>query len=139
MRSPDYSAADILRTVRGISTTQAALLPELASMDLARTLPRLDVPVVMVQGRHDQVAPGTAAQRYVNTLQAPGKRLVWFDNERTRRIWKNPASSGTSSSESGSQGCSRTSPPAAGSHDRSGHERGTVLDALRRRRPTPAR
>ena len=80
VRSPDYSAADIIRTVRGISATQAALLPELATMDLARTVPRLDVPVVMVQGRHDQVAPGAAAQRYAGSLQAPGKRLVWFEN-----------------------------------------------------------
>ena len=80
MRSPDYSAADIIRTVRGISTTQAALLPELAALDLARTVPRIDVPVVMVQGRRDQVAPGAAAERYASSLQAPGKRLVWFDN-----------------------------------------------------------
>jgi pimeloyl-ACP methyl ester carboxylesterase len=80
VRSPDYSAGDVFRTVRGISATQAALLPELAAMDLARTLPRLEVPVVMVQGRHDQVAPGGAAQRYASSLQAPGKRLVWFEN-----------------------------------------------------------
>ena len=80
MRSPDYSAGDVIRTIRGITATQAALLPELAAMDLARTLPRLEVPVVMVQGRHDQVAPGAAAQRYASSLQAPGKRLVWFDN-----------------------------------------------------------
>ena len=49
-------------------------------MDLARTLPRLEVPVVMVQGRHNQVAPGAAAQLYASSLRAPGKRLVWFDN-----------------------------------------------------------
>jgi pimeloyl-ACP methyl ester carboxylesterase len=52
VRSPDYSAGDVFRTVR----------------------------VVMVQGRHDQVAPGGAAQRYASSLQAPGKRLVWFEN-----------------------------------------------------------
>jgi len=80
VRSPDYPAADVIRAVRGISATQAALLPELAALDLARTVPRLDVPVVMVQGRRDQVAPGAAAQRYARSLQAPGKRLVWFDN-----------------------------------------------------------
>jgi pimeloyl-ACP methyl ester carboxylesterase len=78
--SPDYSAADIIRTVRGISATQAALLPELARMDLAAALPRIDVPVVMVQGRRDQVAPGAAAQRYASLLQAPSKQLVWFEN-----------------------------------------------------------
>jgi pimeloyl-ACP methyl ester carboxylesterase len=80
VRSPDYSAGDVLRTVRGITATQAALLPELATMDLARTLPRLEVPVVMVQGRHDQVAPGEAAQRYATSLQAPSKQFVWFEN-----------------------------------------------------------
>jgi pimeloyl-ACP methyl ester carboxylesterase len=49
-------------------------------MDLATALPRVDVPVVMVQGRRDQVAPGAAAERYATELQAPGQRLVWFEN-----------------------------------------------------------
>ena len=80
VRSPDYSAGDVIRTVRGITATQAALLPELATMDLAATVPRLDVPVVMVQGRLDQVAPGESAQRYASSLQAPGKQLIWFEN-----------------------------------------------------------
>ena len=80
VRSPDYSPADIIATIRGISATQTALLPELASIDQAVTVPRMDVPVVVVQGRHDQVAPGPAAERYTRLLQAPGKRLVWFDN-----------------------------------------------------------
>jgi pimeloyl-ACP methyl ester carboxylesterase len=71
--SSDYSAGDVMRTIRGMTATQAALLPDLASMDLNRSLPRLDVPVVMVQGRHDQVAPGESAQQYANFLQAPGK------------------------------------------------------------------
>jgi pimeloyl-ACP methyl ester carboxylesterase len=79
-RSHDYSAADVIRTVRGISATQAALLAELATLDLVRTVPRVDVPVVLVQGRLDQVAPGEAAQRYVNTLEASSKQLVWFEN-----------------------------------------------------------
>jgi pimeloyl-ACP methyl ester carboxylesterase len=80
VRSPDYSAADVIRTLRGVTATQAALLPDLATMDLTRTLPRIDVPVVLVQGRHDQVAPGESAQQYASSLQAPGKRLIWFEN-----------------------------------------------------------
>lgn len=80
VRSPDYSAGDVLRTVRGITATQAALLPELATLDLVTSVPRLDVPVVMVQGRLDQVAPGDAAQRYASALEAPSKELVWFEN-----------------------------------------------------------
>ncbi len=80
VRSSDYSAGDVMRTIRGITATQAALLPDLASMDLTRSLPRLDVPVVMVQGRHYQVAPGGSAQQYASFLQAPGKQLIWFEN-----------------------------------------------------------
>lgn len=77
--SPDYSATDTIRAVRGISASQAALLPQLASTDLVRTVPRLDVPIVMAQGRLDQVAPGDATQRFHDSLSAPGKKLVWFD------------------------------------------------------------
>ena len=80
LRSSDYSMGDVLRTVRGITATQAALLPDLATLDLVRTLPRLDVPVVMVHGRLDQVAPGDAAERYVSALEAPSKQLIWFEN-----------------------------------------------------------
>jgi pimeloyl-ACP methyl ester carboxylesterase len=80
LRSPDYSPGQVIRTVRGISATQAALLTELAGMDLVRTLPRLDVPVVMAHGRLDQVAPPQAAQQYADALDAPSKQLVWFDD-----------------------------------------------------------
>jgi pimeloyl-ACP methyl ester carboxylesterase len=80
VRSPDYSAADVIRTLRGMRASLAALLPQLATTDLVRTMPRLDVPIVMAQGRLDQVAPGAAAQRFHDSLTAPGKQLVWFES-----------------------------------------------------------
>jgi len=79
VRSPDYSAADIVRTIRGVSTSQAALLPEFATTDLVATVPRVGVPVVLAQGRLDQVAPGFATQRFHDALAAPSKELVWFE------------------------------------------------------------
>jgi pimeloyl-ACP methyl ester carboxylesterase len=69
----------VLRTVRGITAAQASLLPEMAKLDLANTVSYLDVPLVMVQGRLDRVAPGEAAQRYFDTVEAPSKELVWFE------------------------------------------------------------
>jgi pimeloyl-ACP methyl ester carboxylesterase len=80
LRSPDYSVADVVRTVRGVTRAQAALLPELARTDLVQAVPRLDVPIVLVQGRRDQVAPGEATQRFHDALTAPSKELVWFAN-----------------------------------------------------------
>jgi pimeloyl-ACP methyl ester carboxylesterase len=79
VRSPDYPVTDIIRTVRGISASQAALLPQLAATDLVTTMPRLEVPIIMAQGRLDQVAPGDAAQRFHDSLTAPSKQLVWFE------------------------------------------------------------
>ena len=34
----------------------------------------------MVQGRHDQIAPAVVAERYAEVLQAPSKRLAWFEH-----------------------------------------------------------
>jgi len=79
VRSPDYSSADVIRTLRGMRASQAALLPQLATTDLVRTVPRLDMPLVMAQGRLDQVAPGEAAQRFHDSLTVPSKQLMWFE------------------------------------------------------------
>ena len=79
VRSPDYSVADVVRTIRGVNTSQAVLLPELATTDLVATVPRLEVPIVMAQGRLDQVAPGEAAQRFYDSVTAPSKQLAWFE------------------------------------------------------------
>lgn len=79
VRSPDYSGGDIIRTLRGMGSTQAALLSDLARMDLTRSVARLDVPVVLAQGRLDQVAPGEATRRFADSLEAPRKELAWFE------------------------------------------------------------
>ena len=79
LRSPDYSLADTVRAFRGITAAQAALLPELAALDLPHTLTRLTTPIVMAQGRHDRVAPPSEAERYAELLEAPHKQLVWFE------------------------------------------------------------
>jgi pimeloyl-ACP methyl ester carboxylesterase len=80
IRSPDYSVTGGIRALRGIAASQSALLPELADTDLVGSVPSLDVPVVLVQGRRDQVVPGAATQRFHEALSAPSKRLVWFEN-----------------------------------------------------------
>jgi pimeloyl-ACP methyl ester carboxylesterase len=97
VRSPDYPAAAVVRTLRGIGASQAALLPQLATMDLVRTMPRLEVPIVMAQGQLDQVAPGQAAQRFHDSLTAPSKQLVWFEKSAHTPTWRNLPSSETCS------------------------------------------
>ena len=78
--SRDYALSDIVGTLRGMGFTQDHLLPDIAGLDLFQMLPRLDVPVFLLQGRHDYVAPPTIAEQYYQSLQASkGKQLIWFD------------------------------------------------------------
>jgi pimeloyl-ACP methyl ester carboxylesterase len=91
LRSPDYSPAAALRTVRGVTSSQAALLPLLASTDLVTTMPKLDVPIILAQGRLDQVVPGVAAQKFYDALTAPSKQLIWFEHSAHTPQYDEPA------------------------------------------------
>jgi pimeloyl-ACP methyl ester carboxylesterase len=80
LRSRDYSLADLPGTLRGIEAARAAVLAEMAALDLVRDLPWIDVPVVLAQGRLDRIAPGAVAEGYFSALRAPAKELVWFEH-----------------------------------------------------------
>jgi len=49
-------------------------------LDLARSVPRMDVPVLFFLGRYDRHTDARLAASYFATLCAPVKRLVWFEN-----------------------------------------------------------
>lgn len=78
--SREYTPSEIVGTLRGMRFVQDHLLPDLANLDLFERLPQLDVPVFLLQGRHDYVAPSSLAEQYYQALQAPkGKQLIWFE------------------------------------------------------------
>jgi pimeloyl-ACP methyl ester carboxylesterase len=91
LRSRDYSLAGTIRTVQGITASQTALLPELAGTDLVHTMRRLDVPIVIVHGRLDQVVPGRSIQRFYDRLSAPSKQLMWFEKSAHTPQYDEPA------------------------------------------------
>jgi pimeloyl-ACP methyl ester carboxylesterase len=78
--SSAYTTGEVVRVLRQIAHTQAALLSDLATLDLFEAVPALDVPVVMAQGQVDQVSPARTATRYAETLRATDKQLVWFEH-----------------------------------------------------------
>jgi pimeloyl-ACP methyl ester carboxylesterase len=53
---------------------------ELLDLDLRRSVPRLSVPVVFALGRHDRHIDARLAAEYFDALQAPAKRLLWFES-----------------------------------------------------------
>jgi len=39
----------------------------------------IDIPVIFMAGRHDWNLPGEVAERYLESLKAPQKEYIWFD------------------------------------------------------------
>jgi pimeloyl-ACP methyl ester carboxylesterase len=101
LRSPGYSVTGTVRTVRGMTASQAALLPELATTDLVRTVPRLDVPIVLAQGRLDQSHPATPRSGSMTPSPHPASSWCGSRNQRTHPNTTNPPSSVTYSSPYG--------------------------------------
>ena len=48
------------------------------------------VPVVFILGRYDQVVPSVLAERYFRDVQAPVKRLVWFEQSAHNPSFEEP-------------------------------------------------
>ena len=76
--SPDYSKNDIdARDYIGI--TAMAILPEMANLDFTK-ITKVECPVFIFAGEHDQATSSLLAKRWFTKLQAPQKQLVWFED-----------------------------------------------------------
>ena len=71
---------EIPRLIRANNLSLEAMNEELLGLDLARSVPSVDVPVFFFLGRHDRHAEATLAASYFGALRAPVKRLIWFEN-----------------------------------------------------------
>ena len=77
--SPDYSEADFKAIDQGSAFSLPKLLPDLMSTSFAG-LRTLRCPVLMFAGRYDYTTPSVLVKRWFDTVQAPSKRFVWFEN-----------------------------------------------------------
>lgn len=71
---------EIPRFLRANRVSLEAMTPELLTLDLTRSVPRIAVPVFFLLGRYDHHAGSAIAVRYFETLEAPEKRLIWFEH-----------------------------------------------------------
>ncbi|MDQ7795091.1 MAG: alpha/beta hydrolase [bacterium] len=77
--APDYSLVDLGRLVWGTVFSMRLLGADLHELDLVRRVPRLDLPVYFLAGRHDRVTPSELVEEYHGALAAPRKSLIWFE------------------------------------------------------------
>jgi len=77
--SPEYSSADRKAWAAGSAFTVTTLWPRLADLSF-ESVRKLDVPVILFNGRHDYTTPVPIAESWMERLQAPAKVTVWFEH-----------------------------------------------------------
>lgn len=77
--SPDYTSADLAGTDKGSLLSLTHLWPAVAHADFT-SVRHLGCPVFLFEGRHDYTTSQTVAAAWFARLNAPQKKLVWFDD-----------------------------------------------------------
>jgi pimeloyl-ACP methyl ester carboxylesterase len=75
----EYTLIEQLRGMAAIAETYSVLYPQLAGTDFRAEVPRLEVPVYLVEGRHEAAGRETLAREWFDTLSAPSKEYIHFD------------------------------------------------------------
>lgn len=77
--SPDYDDAQIARVWEGNGFAAPYLFREILDVDFG-TAPSFDVPILIFLGRHDTIVHNPLVAEWFDSIQAPAKRLTWFEH-----------------------------------------------------------
>ena len=78
LTSPDYTLRDIGYFLG--EHDWPALQRELNSFDIVRYGARFEVPVILIEGRHDWQTPSVLAERWIAGVSAPEKKYFWLEH-----------------------------------------------------------
>lgn len=79
LRTDEAGLMDLVRFGKGNRFSLKALRPEYSRVRLTR-IRRFEVPVIFMLGRHDWHVPAVLAADWFVAIDAPNKRLVWFEH-----------------------------------------------------------
>jgi proline iminopeptidase len=77
--SPDYTSEDLRARSEGEEFSVNALWEQLFSVDFS-AVRRFNCPVVFLHGRHDWSTSASVLSAWYAQLEAPSKKLIWFEN-----------------------------------------------------------
>ena len=77
--SGEYSVLDLAKVMRGFRFSMQAMWNEVSTVNLLTSVRALSMPVIFVLGRRDRWVPPETSVAYFDLLNAPMKRLVWFE------------------------------------------------------------
>ena len=88
LKQPEYGWLDRAYYLLGLMNTFNVVYPQLQEMDFRLDAVNLDLPVYIVQGRHDMNNPSQLPEEYFNLLQSPSKQLYFFEESGHGMIWE---------------------------------------------------
>jgi pimeloyl-ACP methyl ester carboxylesterase len=77
--APEYTVTDVMNVPKGASRLEKKMRYDVITGALDQTVLAVKVPVFFILGRHDWNTPSTRAAAYFARLDAPRKRLYWFE------------------------------------------------------------
>lgn len=90
-KNKEYSENDFKNLNVSMEKIWQQTWPFLAKYKAINFVPRLDLPVIFVQGQHDMAAPTELAKEYFNQLSAPqGKEWIEFSNSAHFPMYEEP-------------------------------------------------
>ena len=78
--APEYSLGDDLGWIRGQTLSLQTMFPQMMTLDLTKLGYDFRAPIFFFEGRHDPYCPPSLIWDYSQTIKAPQKTFVWFDN-----------------------------------------------------------
>lgn len=91
LRASEYNLTDALNVGRGASRVARLMDHNVISGPLDREVLAVDIPVFFFLGRHDLNTPSSLAAAYLDSLSAPVKGLVWFEDSAHFPFWTEAA------------------------------------------------
>jgi pimeloyl-ACP methyl ester carboxylesterase len=76
---PESSVLDLPNILRGTLFSTSSMWGEVSKLNLVEMVPAVKMPVFFFIGRHDRVIAPETSVAYFESLDAPSKKLVWFE------------------------------------------------------------
>lgn len=90
LKGQEYRCSDVLPFALGGAYLSTFLWPQVVAHDFRAEVPELKMPCLFTIGRHDYNTPAPLALAWVNTLNAPVKEWVWFEDSAHGPISEEP-------------------------------------------------
>lgn len=89
LAAPEYTLRDVVNVKKGVDRVNPAMTGD--ELPLNERVPHLPLPTFFLLGRYDANTPAPLAEAYLERLQAPLKRIVWFRHSAHFPFWEQPA------------------------------------------------